>query len=256
MIMALLSFAKKAPELIKKLLPESLQGSGLSFGVSAKDRAGFGMIAKPAKRVAGVGASAVGGGLVNASMGAIDRYNMAKRLGWNNKKSIGAAMSGVGGGMFRGFKQGFKNKGNVFKNIPAGFKAQHEADIKYEDLIASGGTGRGALKSKIVSYLGETKGQTYARQINNVNHVGELRDKGMEAIEKVAGVRAIDKALLGLTKEAGETEEHYLMRRKRLQDTRENLADAAFSSAVDGKDHYSYVAFKNLNLDTEINIFT
>ena len=189
MIMALLSFAKKAPDLIKKLLPSNLQ-SGLSFGLSAKERPGFGMVTKPAKRVASYGVSAGVGGFANALIGTVDRARMAKRLGKTGAQRFGAAMSGLGGGILRGFKQGFHNKGNFMKNIPAGFKAQHQADVKYENLIASGGTARGVLWSKASSHFGETEGQFLTRIINDADRMDDFKKQMYAAADEAVAVKS------------------------------------------------------------------
>ena len=117
MILALLSFAKKFPDLIKKFLPES--ASGLSLGISTKDRAGLGM---------------VGGTIVGAATGLIGGF-----AGGQGIKRLTGALSGGVGGVGRGFTAGVKGK-DLRESLSNANKNQAAVNLKSAQLRAEGVT--------------------------------------------------------------------------------------------------------------------
>lgn len=118
MIMALLSFAKKAPELLKKLLPESLQ-SNLSFGISSKDRTGLGIL---------------GGALAGTATGVVGGF-----AGGKGFSKITGAISGALGGAGRGFGAGAKGN-NLRESLSNARKNQAQANLNRAQRIAAGTT--------------------------------------------------------------------------------------------------------------------
>ena len=118
MIMTLLSFAKKAPELLKKLLPDSMQ-SGLSFGIRAKDRAGLGIL---------------GGALAGAATGVVGGF-----AGGKGFSRFTGAISGALGGTGRGIGAGAKGN-NLRESLANARKNQAQANLNRAQRIASGTT--------------------------------------------------------------------------------------------------------------------
>lgn len=110
LVIGLLMFAKKAPDLIKELFPSSGAASG-DFGLNLKKRfgnmLGAGVLGGV---VGGVAAGTVGG--IGAAIG-----NVA--YGIKNKKNlgeiVGSSFAGMGSGMVRGMRGGYKNgvKGGI-----------------------------------------------------------------------------------------------------------------------------------------------
>ena len=121
MILALLSFAKKAPDLIKKFLPESV--SGLSFGVSSKDRAGVGIFGGA---LAGAVTGLAGGGFAGASNGGV--------FG-----TVAGAVGGTVSGTFRGLAAGVKGK-DLRESVSNANKNQTTANLNYGQRLAAGGS--------------------------------------------------------------------------------------------------------------------
>ena len=246
MIMALLSFAKKAPDLIKQLLPANLS-SGIGFGIDAKDYAGIGMVGRAAGTAAGI---AVGGG-VNAIAGGVDRAIMAKKLG---KNAFLAGLSGAGGGLFRGIGHGFQNKGNFLKNIPAGFKAQHEADVKYEELIASGGSARGVLGSKVSEFFGETKGQYYQRVLANADQMDKFKSDMHAAADEIKEVQYLKNAAEEMTQFDNETSSNFSTRQQLMSSNYRAARKAAEALATGGDGRYTTEEIMSEEIMEEIEV--
>ena len=110
LILGLLTFAKKAPDLIQELLPKSVTKASGDFGLSWKKRTDSMIGGKfiydklNAKRAIGYTA----GGLVGSTVGGV--------LGAAGGKGVGSRIMGGLSGAAKGFSTGSK-KGNIFKNI-------------------------------------------------------------------------------------------------------------------------------------------
>lgn len=185
MITAILQFAKKAPELLKQLLPQG--ASGLGYGAAKlKDLS-------PISRTAGV----VGGALGAATVGGIARFNAQRRLnknadgthkeGWVKNNALGL-LGGIGTGLFRGGINGGKS-GNMFKNIGTGVSNQSKADDKYIDLYSKGGSNLGRVGSKVRNAIGETKAQASNRRISNYQGVVDAQKKIQDLAENISHVK-------------------------------------------------------------------
>lgn len=107
-ILGLLTFAKKAPELIQELLPKSLTKASGDFGLSWKKRTdamlGGNLINGAVKRAPGYVAGGVVGGLVGGAMGIA------------GGKGVGSRIMGGITGLGRGLKTGTQ-KGSIIKNV-------------------------------------------------------------------------------------------------------------------------------------------
>lgn len=103
MILGLLMFAKKAPELVQELLPKSVKASG-DFGVSLKKRTDAMFGYKAGKRAVGFAAGGAVGALTGGALGAL------------GGKGVGSRIASSISGAYSGFKTGSR-KGGVIKNV-------------------------------------------------------------------------------------------------------------------------------------------
>lgn len=108
LVLGLLVFAKKAPELIQELLPKGLTKASGDFGLSLKKRTdgmlGGKFMYNTAKRAPGY----VAGGIVGGAIGGV--------MGAAGGKGVGSRLVGGLSGAARGFGTGSK-KGNIIKNL-------------------------------------------------------------------------------------------------------------------------------------------
>ncbi|MBQ2873519.1 MAG: hypothetical protein IJE89_05930 [Bacilli bacterium] len=147
LVLGVMMFAKKAPELLKELFPKMGAASG-NFGLKASDR-GVGLKdLQKAGRVFGRVAGAVGGAAIGAGAGLATgigqglrkRHSAQTKGGKALAGTLGAtwgALRGVVGGATRGIYQGSK-KGNMLKNIGTGYKNQVESNKKYGNRAENG----------------------------------------------------------------------------------------------------------------------
>ncbi len=151
MILALLTFAKKAPELLKKLIPES--ASKIGFGVGLKDVVGL-------QRGMGSIFGAVGGALGEVAAG----------------NPIGLIT-----GLFHGGAKGFSSK-NLLDATKGGFASGKNAGFNTRQRIASGG-------SRIVLPGAKALAANYDREkeeLETENAAYKAYDGYIEAAEKRA----------------------------------------------------------------------
>ena len=180
MILSILTFAKKAPELLGELLPKS--ASKLGFGASMKDIVGLGATVGG---IAGLGISAIG-----RVPGAFGKVAQSAAIGYNNFKNargfgkLGAAAGGVfrtagsalGGvmsvgtgavsGAARGMQAGHGAKGQMLSAARAGQQAAAKANTERAQRIASGSTRRDRAKDAVIGFFG---GQSSYEQLNARN---------------------------------------------------------------------------------------
>ena len=127
-IIALLSFAKRAPELLKEILPKGGPGS-IGYGVSTKDMVGLGNLA---------------GGIT----GAIGGFAGGLAAGSVGGAVFGLLRGGVGG-------LGNKDLKGVGKTLTTGFKGQRDASKKMADIRANGGSFWGAKSAQLATAFGQ-----------------------------------------------------------------------------------------------------
>ncbi len=167
MVLALLAFAKKAPELLKELLPASASKLGFG-GMKWNDMLG-GNYVKGAAKIATAG-SAIG--LLGAASSGYSRYKINRKNGASIPKSVLGGLGGVMSAIPRGLKAGAA-KGNIFSNVSKGWENQRSVDDKYDELITGGGSTVGKFTSHVSAHFGETKGQMYNRIITNNEQVSK-----------------------------------------------------------------------------------
>lgn len=130
-VLALLTFAKKAPELIKELFPAS--ASKIGFGMKMKDVVG---VQKGFKMGTGILGGTIGGAVGGAAIGL-----------------LGGGIGGFAGGLFRGGLSGLKGKG-LTKTAASAWKAQTKMNKTMADVKANGGTAFGYHMSQLHQNIG------------------------------------------------------------------------------------------------------
>lgn len=205
LVLGLLTFAKKAPDLIQELLPKSFtsKASG-DFGLSLKKRTdnmfGGKFMYNTLKRAPGYAAGGIAGGLVG--MG----------LGIAGGKGFGSKLMGGISGATKGFATGSK-KGNMFKNVGEAWKNQSKYNDKLKQWRISAGKGendpntwsdywerRSAGFAKNVGFLDtpaqkiENRIKEYDKQLTNLNarssvygevsgSVGKMEDRATSQLD-------------------------------------------------------------------------
>lgn len=164
MILAILSFAKKAPDLIKSLFPGGMLDSGLGFGIEKP-----GETLAPLGRAAGFGAGALVGGGLSASA----RYHTNANLkGSTTKDKVLGALGGFASGATRGALAGGKS-GNMISNLKTGVGNIRTADNNYDEFKNKGGTIPGMLKSKAADLVATSRGQKDRRQLEQNKYISD-----------------------------------------------------------------------------------
>lgn len=236
-IMALLTFAKKAPDLLKDLFPNSGSKLGLGIGSPKKmfsDMLFGNTIQKATTWGAKAATAGTAIGLINGLTSGISRYQINKKNGRTTGQAVMGAVGGVLGGFGRGIIAGGK-KGNVFANIPKGIKEQRNINDKYDELITSGGSTFGKLFSGITSYVGETKGQTYTRYLNDLDKMAQYKKDMNAAADEISFVKSAKDAWESVVQWQGETLESYENRKSEAGTRYRKLRNAAVDAALNGK---------------------
>jgi len=132
LVIGLLTFAKKAPELIQELLPKSMTKASGDFGLSLKKRSesmlGGKFMYSTLKRAPGYVAGGFAGGVAGAALGVVGGKGVGSRL-----------VSGLTGAA-KGFSTGSK-KGNVIKNVKETWNNQKAQNSKMKQWRIEAGKG-------------------------------------------------------------------------------------------------------------------
>lgn len=223
MIMAILTFAKKAPELLKDLFPTGASKLGLGFENAKK---GLGMAAIGAGATLGTGI---------AFQAAASRYKANREIGNGRIKALRSALGGGAVAAARGFKAGAK-KGNPIKNVNAGIKRQRELDNDYATMIASGGSTWGKFQSKVVDTFSETAGQRATRQMRDIAKLAEHKKNVNTIAADSKEVNAAKTAYENMVQWLGESIEDFNARKQQANQYWRDLRNAFIDSAVNGFD--------------------
>lgn len=251
MIMAILSFMKKAPDLIKQLIPSSGANGVLSYGLSAKDNPGFGM----GKAVVGGATAGVVGGVVSG----VSRFNATrkalsgrsdigrgKRFGKSFLAGAGGVITGVGRGAFAGSK-----KGNVLTNFKTGLENQRKMDNQYENLVAEGGSTLGKLGSKVTDLFTETKGQMYNRRIRALNKLTEYSKQMKAAADENSTVKSAKDSWQGAQMFENETPEQFEARKNDFYNRYKDTRNAFIEAALNNQNSFTYDGVTHNFLDDD-----
>lgn len=235
LVIALLIFAKKAPDLLKELLP----GGAAKLGMGLKspkalfgDMLGGGLIQKGLTTGAKVATAGAAIGLAGSLTSGVSRF----RANWKNGNGLGKSILGAAGGVVsslpRGLMAGAK-KGNLFSNISKGISNQRSIDDKYDQLITEGGSTPGKVVAQLTSHFGETKGQEYTRKIRNNEAVTKAYSAINDAAESFKDVK-IEKTKWENAKARGATDAEIERLYKNYKDTKKSAISTALSGGMFG----------------------
>ena len=244
LILGILMFAKKAPDLIKDVLPKGVGDSDFGIGLGKKfdNMVGGKRIRALPGKALGFGAGALAGGTLSA----IDRFNTNRRLnknpdgthkkGWARSNALGM-LGGLASGAFHGAAGGIKD-GNVIKNlkgIGSAISEQGKRDDKYTQMRNANTTTFDKIKAAVGNKLfGETDGQYDTRRINHANKMAGYRDRAMDAVEKIRSIQDATENLAHLPKSDWESIAAYDRRHDRDSKALDNQKDATFEAILNG----------------------
>ena len=236
LVIALLIFAKKAPDLLKELLPGG--AAKLGFGLKSPkalfgDMLGGGLIQKGLTTGAKVATAGVATGLLGSITSGASRFNANRALGKKMLPSIGAGLFGGVTGLGRGLIAGGK-KGNVFKNIATGMTNQRKADNAYTNLVSSGGSTLGKMGSRVTDLFTETTGQRYNRQLADLDQMDQYKKSMNSAADEISFVKSAKDAWEQTTQFEGESIDDYEARKQEAFDRYRYLRNSAIDAAVSG----------------------
>lgn len=220
MILALLTFAKKAPDLIKELLPAS--ASKLGFGVNSKDIFGLNALVAGA---AGYGIGTIGrvpGALANTgrAIGMIKRdvssadgfgkvgaffKGTGRAIGTSIGSTAGVAFGGVSGAI-RGGYAGFGAKGGMLSAAKAGQQAQAKANLARSKRQLAGGHWYDGIPDAINNFNGNVSGYERLEAANT--SYSNLKSE-IDNDDKVKNAQTAYNARLSQWVEAGGTAEEF-----------------------------------------------
>lgn len=220
MVMAILTFAKKAPDLLKKIFPATSE-SGISLGLDKDNKSAIGMAAGT---VAGVGIGAAGFGLA---------LRQKKKNGEPIKfKDVRSGLGGIVTSVGRGAKAGF-DKGGL-SGFGAGREAQAKANMRRIENLDTPFRERASNKISDITGVGSAQYSSYEKKYNagkdiksditnddNIKHLEEAMNRELQQMSQA--VNAIGKKQYT----AGEVE----ARRKKWQEAINVAQDEMFIAA-------------------------
>lgn len=160
LVLGLLIFAKKAPELIQELLPKGLTKASGDFGLSLKKRTDSMIGGKYLYGAASTAGRIIGKGATVGVAGAA----ITGAVGFLGGRGTGR-LTGALGGMWRGLASGTQ-KGSVFKNLQGGIKRQQEVNKRKIDWEHNGSTLGGRIQQRLANTFGyEGKAESFENQI-------------------------------------------------------------------------------------------
>lgn len=223
MIMAIFTFAKKAPDLLKKIFPATSE-SGISLGLDKDNKSAIGMAAGT---VAGVGIGAAGFGLA---------LRQKKKNGEPIKfKDVRSGLGGIVTSVGRGAKAGF-DKGGL-SGFGAGRGAQAKANMRRIENLDTPFRKRASNKISDITGVGNAQYSSYEKKYNagkdiksdittddNIKHLEEAMNRELQQMSQA--VNAIGKKQYT----AGQIE----ARRVKWQNAIDNAQSDMFKHAVAG----------------------
>lgn len=189
MIMAIFTFAKKAPDLLKKIFPATSE-SGISLGVDKDNKTALGVAAG----VVGGAGIAAGAGIYNAASG-IKNGKGLKGKAWGAVKGIGSGALSIPRSVVRGGYSGF-SKGGLAGGFNAGREAQAKANL--ERMQKKGTPFAERAQNGLSSLLGvenRTKHDVLADQLEKAEKVEKIIEDN-KLIKQLKEQKEIQKELL------------------------------------------------------------
>lgn len=173
LVLGLLTFAKKAPDLIQELLPKSVTKASGDFGLSWKKRTEA-MLG--GKLVYGASKLATAGVATGAVTGAV---------GFLGGRGAGR-LTGLVSGAFRGLSTGAK-KGSFFGNMKQSVNKQQDVNKRKIDWANNGSTWSGRMQQRFANALGyEGKAETYENQISEIDNENAERKRKTERLANIS----------------------------------------------------------------------
>ena len=251
MIVALLAFAKKAPDLIQSLFPQSK--SKLSMGgFHLKDVAGGNVLAATGRAaVAGAAAGAIGligRGFGNA--GATWKKN-AEKPAW--QRALYAARSGLGGAFFGGLSgiahgvdNGARNR-SVLGGVASAAREQRSRNWQSADAISEGATIGGRAAATVQNLFGmENAAKQDERRIESLQRFAKLKDSIDEAADNNSTVKELKERWENLKASgpgAGESSDDFVKRLEAAKKTYKEARKAAVTAAMNNQTSFDYSEF-------------
>lgn len=205
-ILSLLTFAKKAPELISELLPKSK--SKLGFGAGMKDIVGLNR-----------GIGTIAGAATGTAVGLIGGIAGGKGL-----SRISGAFSGAFGGAFRGGHSGFGAKG-LGKSISSARTDQAKANLARAQRINTGSSA-----NRVGSFFGiETGFDVDDREISVLNEYSKIQSEIEGYADNNSSIKRLKRdyeAIQAAGRNDGESDADYT---KRIERARKAYAEAKSS---------------------------
>lgn len=236
MILALFQFAKKAPDLLKEVLPKSgANGSALGFGTS-----------DTGKTLSGFGSAALGGA-IGGAMGAMTHYRTQRNAG---KGRLRSAFSGAGGLLTGSAKTGYAGAKGGMKSLPENLSKQRASNNKYNDLYMNGGNLTTAATEFLGDAFGESRGQKDARLLSNYEMANDTLSDVKEMAHESKSWRDANKKYENLIHSGTASPEDIAKQRIILDRTEEAVITAAmngYTYAPDRGDDRSENAALNIN---------
>lgn len=233
LIMGLLLFAKKAPQMLGELFPKMGAASG-NFGLSGKNR-GFQQLGRVLGGVTGGAAGAIAGMATGIAQGARRAKAMNAKTG--KAKGVGAgiwgatvgAARGMVGGATRGTYNGAQ-KGNMIKNIGKGLGNQTQANKRFGNRQENGYTVAHQLEDRARSAFGfNSRSERVEKSKVPVQKENEML-KNVDSTRKQIEDRAVSKIAEGSYKSKAVS--HYEAQRDRLKKLEEDPATKAKEFSV------------------------
>lgn len=212
-ILALLTFAKKAPELMKELIPAS--ASKLGFGASMKDIVGL-------QKGAKIGGSILGGAVGGAAVGLL----------------AGRPLGAIGGALKGGFS-GINGKG-VASTFNSAWKNQKDANKKIADVRANGGSLLGYQMANLQKAVGmRTAGDKDKQKVDDINNYIKYQDEIEGYAKNYSEVKKKERAYEAIKQAGrlkGENDSHYTARIEAARQNWKRSMEATVNSSISGKD--------------------
>ena len=236
-IMALLTFAKKAPDLLKELFPNS-NASKLGLGVGAPKKLFNDMLFgdKIQKGLLWGAKTATAGtaiGLTGLALSGISRFRENKKLGETTGSALKAAAFGGIQALGRGLSYGGKNG---FKDMKKVLNEQREKDNKYNEMRRKGGTLRGAYKAKAMDFFGDSPATAGNEIIGNMADVANCMDNVKKAADEMFFVKSAKDTWEKAVQWNGESKEAFEARKESYRVAYKNLQKAAINYVLTGDD--------------------
>lgn len=216
-ILALLTFAKKAPDLIKEIIGSS--ASKLGFGAAMKDIVGLEKVGKWAPKAA---TGILGGALGGAAIGL-----------------LGGGIGGFAGGLFKGGLSGLKGQGFT-KAASGAWKSQQATNKRVQEWRNAGGGPLpfGRWAAAFNQWRGaETAGDIDKNEVDKLNNYAKIQEQIEAAADNEKRVKDLKKryeAIKEAGRMAGESDNAYWTRIKAEEDNWKNERKRFITGAMQG----------------------